>query len=93
MLGTMLERRDRRVGCALLQRLGEVATAQAGADSEIAIDCQEQIASHLLESASPERVDDALQRMKRKAEWREEGGAVSMSDCARFFGSDGFTVC
>lgn len=51
------------------------------------------ISAHEAELWVREAPDDALQRMKRKAEWREEVGAVSMSDCARFFGSDGFTVC
>lgn len=51
------------------------------------------ISAHEAELWVREAPDDALQRMKRKAAWREEVGAVSMSDCARFFGSDGFTVC
>mmetsp|Transcript_8074 Transcript_8074/g.12336 ORF Transcript_8074/g.12336 Transcript_8074/m.12336 type:complete len:260 (+) Transcript_8074:46-825(+) len=37
--------------------------------------------------------EEAFKKMKNKAQWRASIGRVSMTDCAQFFGSDGFTVC
>ena len=37
--------------------------------------------------------DAAIQKIRAKANWRRQIGKVSMADCARGFGTDGFTVC
>eukprot|EP00960_Hanusia_phi_P000315 8547-Hanusia_phi.AAC.2 len=35
----------------------------------------------------------AVEKIRAKADWRRQLGKVSMADCARGFGTDGFTVC